>query len=382
MRRSPAANRKILTEQPLNVQPEKRIVLHLDMDAFFAAIEERDHPDFRGFPIVVGADPKGGEGRGVVSTANYAARVYGVHSAQPISQTWRLCKENEMRGSKPCIFFRGNFEKYAEESNRIMGILARFTEALEVVGVDEAFFTLQGAPTVFEAGGIAHRIKAAILETTKLTCSIGIGPNKLIAKIASDFKKPNGLTVVSEKSAGSFLDPLSIRVIPGIGPKAEATFTRLGIRTIAELRTISKETLVEHFGAWGEEIYERALGHDARPVGESQQMKSLGREHTFSRDSRDPQELMQTIAALSRTAANDAAKEHVLFRKIEVKVRFNNFETHTRQTTLPTATQHGKTVERNALRLFLPFLDQRENPHGYSIRLLGVRVSVFKNQDS
>src|SRR3989338_3591427 len=238
-----------------------RIVGHLDMDAFFAAVEERDHKWLRGKPIVVGADPKGGEGRGVVSTANYKAREYGVHSAMPISKAFKLCPR--------CIFLAGNFKKYTEVSDRIMKILRKFSQVVETAGVDEAYFILtsdvQGLSEVRllkppksdfelwkEAKKIAKKIKDEILEKEKLTCSIGIGPNKLIAKIASDFKKPDGLTVVQPNEVQKFLDPMPVRVIPGIGPKTERVLEEWKIGRIKDLRKTGKQKLVQRFGVRGE----------------------------------------------------------------------------------------------------------------------------------
>lgn len=358
----------------------KRVVLHLDMDAFFAAIEERDHPDFVGFPIVVGADPQGGGGRGVVSTANYEARKYGVHSAQPISYAWRLCKEGERRGGRACVFFRGGFEKYARESENIMAIVQQYGHTFEQTSVDEAYLeidlqTLNPGDPYAEAENVARRIQEDVFAKTKLTCSMGVGPNKLIAKIASDYRKPNGLTVVRSGEVRAFLDPLSVRVIPGIGPKAEETLRAMNIRTVQELRGVSDEALAKRFGVWGREMAERALGRDERKVGGRQAVKSLGREHTFGEDVRDPVMLLSTIRRLAEQVAQDAREASVKFKNIELKVRFASFETRTRRVTLRVSSQGTRAIENAVLRLFLPFLDRRENPQGRAIRLLGVRVA-------
>src|SRR3989338_8112002 len=304
-----------------------RIVGHLDMDAFFAAVEERDHKWLRGKPIVVGADPKGGEGRGVVSTANYKAREYGVHSAMPISKAFKLCPR--------CIFLAGNFKKYTEVSDRIMKILRKFSQVVETAGVDEAYFILtsdvQGLSEVRllkppksdfelwkEAKKIAKKIKDEILEKEKLTCSIGIGPNKLIAKIASDFKKPDGLTVVTGEGAENFLKFLPIRKVPGIGPKTEAKF--------------------------------------------------------LEKDTRSSVLLLETLGELCREARQrfDISKQKT-FRTIVLKVRFHDFETKTRSRTFQKPASDFKILKSEVLRLFLPFLDRRENPKNKLFRLVGVR---------
>ncbi|MBI4134109.1 MAG: DNA polymerase IV [Candidatus Terrybacteria bacterium] len=358
----------------------KRIVLHLDMDAFFAAIEERDHPDFAGFPVVVGADPQGGGGRGVVSTANYEARKYGVHSAQPISHAWRLCKKGEQRGGRPCVFFRGSFEKYDHESDGIMKIVRKYAGTVEQTSVDEAYFELpvkarSSDDRYAEAIKIARLIKRRVLSETKLTCSIGVGPNKLIAKIASDYKKPDGLTIVRSGEVRAFLDPLSVRVIPGIGPKAEEMLRAMNIRIVRELRGVPDEMLTERFGVWGREMAERAKGRDDRAVGGHQAIKSLGREHTFDEDARDPIILLATLRWLAEQVAQDAREASVKFKNIELKVRLASFETRTRRVTLRVSSSSARIIENNTLRLFLPFLDRRENPHDRAIRLLGVRVA-------
>jgi len=198
-----------------------RIIGHLDMDAFFAAIEERDHPELKGRPLVVGADPAGDLGRGVVSTANYPARAYGIHSAMPISTAWRLAEAARRRGRPATVFVPGSHRKYGQVSARIMAILHQFAPVVEGAGIDEAYFDLSFTGSYDRAADLARQIKAAILAQERLTASIGIGPNKMVAKIASDFQKPDGLTVVTAAEAEDFLAPLAVRKIPGIGPKTE-----------------------------------------------------------------------------------------------------------------------------------------------------------------
>jgi DNA polymerase IV (DinB-like DNA polymerase) len=215
-----------------------RIIAHIDMDAFYAAVEERHHPELRGRPVVVGADPKAGKGRGVVTTANYAARKYGIRSALPISRAWRLADVARKRGEAETVFVRGNQSLYREVSDRIMAILARGADAFEGASIDEVYVDLTSLGDMKGAEGHVRRLKAKILAQEGLTCSVGIGPNKLVAKIASDFRKPDGLTVVRPEAVQAFLDPLRSRVIPGIGPKTEAFLHRKGIKTIADLRGV------------------------------------------------------------------------------------------------------------------------------------------------
>jgi len=367
-----------------------RIVLHVDLDAFFAAVEERDHPAFRGFPIVVGADPKDGKGRGVVSTANYAARKYGVHSALPISKAWQLCKEEEENGGKPCIFFQGNFEKYGRESEKVMGIIQKTATNLhksenkstqikfEQAGIDEAYLGLGNREQGIgyrDARRIAQKIKRNIYKETGLTCSVGVGPNKLVAKIASDFKKPDGLTVVLSEKVQGFLDPMPVTKIPGIGPKTDVMLEKYGIRTVKQLRTTPKEKLIEWFGKWGEGMYDAACGRDGRPVGELHETKSIGREHTFEEDTLNAQELIAALKALATKVAKDVTKESVSFRTMELKIRFEGFITKTRAKTLPQPGKDATVLERVGITLLLSFLDRRENPQQNKIRLVGLRVS-------
>jgi nucleotidyltransferase/DNA polymerase involved in DNA repair len=198
-----------------------KIIAHLDMDAFFAAIEERDHPELAGVPLVVGAAPAAGKGRGVVSTANYAARKYGIHSAMPISQAWRRSEAAKSRGEPGVVFLTPNFPRYQEASRHIMELVRQYASLVEESSIDEAYLDLSFCTSFSQAAEICRRLKADIKAQVQLTASMGIGPNKLIAKIASDFQKPDGLTVVTEAAAEAFLEPLPVRQIPGIGPKTE-----------------------------------------------------------------------------------------------------------------------------------------------------------------
>lgn len=350
-----------------------RIVFHLDMDAFFAAVEERDHPEFAGMPIVVGADPHEGTGRGVVSTASYAAREYGVGSAMPISKAWHLCQEGERLGGERCIFFGGVFGKYGEESLRVMDVVRAQVQEMEQVGLDETYF-ISNVDTYPEAIDLAKSIKRSIHKQTGLTASIGIGPNKLIAKIASDMEKPDGLTAIEPDRVESFLAPLSVRRIPGIGPKAATLLSERGVTTIADGRRISERELTQWFGKWGGSMYRRFLGEDERIVAPSGERKSLGHERTFMDDVTDPGVLIETTRLLAEQVGEEVRERGVLARRITLRVRFGDFETLTRQVTLSRPSDEPGVIERESLKLLMPFLDKRENPYGKSIRLLGVRA--------
>jgi DNA polymerase IV (DinB-like DNA polymerase) len=379
-----------------------KIIAHLDMDAFFASIEERDHPRFSGRPIVVGADPEGGKGRGVVSTANYAARVYGIRSALPISAAWRYSEAARKRGLPPAVFLDVDMQKYAEVSERIMDIVRTHVPPdpegmvlVEQASVDEAYFDLSFTGSYEKAELVAHAIKDEIKVKEHLTASVGIGPNKLIAKIASDRQKPDGLTVVHEKDAEVFLEPLNIRVIPGVGPKSEEQFLRLGIRTVRDAKRLTKAKLTEMMGKWGEELYEKFRGRGDSEIVLESVPKSVGEQTTFDEDIpvngklKDRKLLEAALAELAADVHKRLRREiadgapFTSFRSVGITVRFSDFTTKTRGVTLkePVAAQGAaalKTIQFQALRLFMPFLDRREDPLRKPIRLLGVKVERFK----
>ncbi|NOZ58675.1 MAG: DNA polymerase IV [Euryarchaeota archaeon] len=345
-----------------------RIVLHVDMDSFFSAIEQRENPELRGRPVVVGADPKGGRGRGVVSTASYEARRYGVRSGMPISQAYRLCPS--------CIFLPVRHELYWRVSKRIMQILRSYAAKFQQVSVDEAYLDVTGLVKSYgEAEKLARRIKAEIYEKEKLTCSIGIGPNKLVAKIASDHRKPDGLTVVPPGEVESFLAPLPVRKIPGIGPRSEALLKELGITTIGELAQCDVQRLIPLFGRWASRLVMLARGVDEREVRERSKVKSIGREQTFPRDLEEEEELRAALEELAERVHRDLKEEGFLFRTLTLKVRFSDFETHTRAKTL--RSHHGdlatiKEVSQSLLSRFPP----------RKVRLLGIRLSKLKKRQA
>jgi len=352
-----------------------RIVAHVDMDAFYAAVEERDHPELRGRPLVVGADPKGGAGRGVVTTANYLARRYGIRSAMPIARAWRLAEAARRRGEPATVFVRGDHRRYAEVSARIMAFLAAHADAFEEAGIDEAYLELSSLGDFARAAAHARALKAALREREGLTCSIGLGPNKLVAKIASDAQKPDGLTVVPPDAVQAFLDPRPVRVIPGVGPKTEAFLHARGIRTVRDLRAVEPLTLVDWFGRWGEELYDRARGVSTSPVSNAWAPRSVGAQETFEQDTRDPAFLVERLRALAREVAERAQAQGIPgFRTVTLTVRFEDFQTVSRASTTPEPRAGDDAIFQTALRLLLPFLDQRENPHRKRVRLLGVRV--------
>lgn len=352
-----------------------RIIAHLDMDAFFAAIEERDTPSLRGLPLVVGADPRGGRGRGVVSTANYPAREYGIHSALPISRAWRCSQAAVRRGKPPAVFLPVDMARYARVSARVMAILRRFAPLVEQASIDEAYLDLSSAGSYAEAERLCRAIKQAIQDEERLTASVGIGPNKLVAKIASGLHKPDGLTVVPEADVEAVLAPLPVRTIPGIGPKTEAALARRGIRLVRELLRCSRAELEALFGKRGLAFYEEARGRDDSPVSEEHEVRSIGEQETFDRDTRDPLWLGERLTALCGHVMDRLREEgFASFRTVVLTVRFADFETVSRARTLRAPAASSTALTAEAMKLLMPFLDRRENPGRKPIRLLGVRV--------
>ena len=337
--------------------------MHADLDAFYAAVEEKTNPDYRGKPIVVGADPKNGEGRGVVSTCNYKAREYGIHSAMPISRAWKLCPE--------AIYLPVNMSLYAQVSKRIMSIFKSYANKFEQVSIDEAFLDVsQRAKNLDGAEKLAKKIKEEIKKKEGLTLSIGIGPNKLIAKIASDFRKPDGLIVVGEKNAKDFLAPLEVSKIRGIGPKTKNRLNNIGIITIGDLVPYSVNKLVVEFGSWGAEFHRMAQGIDDSEVLEEREPKSFSREHTFEYDVSDTSLVNSTIDQLCEYLLTEVNYYDYFFKTITVKIRYEDFETFTKAKTLSLSTNKKEILKKVARKLVEPFLHSLKK-----VRLIGVKVS-------
>jgi len=347
----------------------------VDMDAFYAAVEARRDPALADRPLVVGADPKDGHGRGVVTAASYAARRYGIRSALPISRAWRLAQVARRRGEPETIFVRDDHVLYREVSARIMAIIATAGDAFQKTSVDEAYLELSSLGSVDAAVERARWLKAEILRQEGLTASVGIGPNKLVAKIASDFEKPDGLTVVRGEDVQTFLDPLRIRVIPGIGPKTERFLHEHRIRTVGDLRAVERSQLAEWLGRWGEDLYAKARGLSESAVSNERQRKSVGEQETFEVDTLDPGFVLSRARALAHTVWTrlEGHGFHTC-RTVTVTVRFENFITFARSRTGRDACASEETLVATALDLLLPFLDERENPRHRKLRLIGVRA--------
>jgi nucleotidyltransferase/DNA polymerase involved in DNA repair len=335
------------------------------MDAFFAAVEQRDKPELRGQPVIVGADPRGGRGRGVVSTASYEARRFGVFSAMPISEAWRRCPQG--------VYLQPDMERYARESETIMEILGRFTDLVEPVSIDEAFLDVTGSARALGTGeAIGRKLKLAIREETALTASVGVAASKLVAKVASDLHKPDGLTVVAPGTEAAFLAPLAVRRLWGVGPKLEEALAKLGVTTIGELAALEPGRLERRIGTHGHDLQRLARGEDDRGIAkEHAGAKSMGQEHTYDTDTADRERLRATLLQLADAVAARLRGHGLRARTITLKYRDEDFHTTTHARTLKRASDSGDELFRAASGLFAEVHGRKK------VRLLGVYASHF-----
>ena len=328
------------------------------MDAFFASVEQKMHPELTGKPIVVGGsgDPTK---RGVVSTASYEARRYGIHSAMPLRTAYKLCPD--------AVFLPVDYEEYQRASEKVKNLLKEFTTVIEDMGIDEAFLDISQIDKPLE--DIAKEIKKRIKEGTGLTCSIGIAPNKLLAKIASDMQKPNGLTIIKDDEIGSRIWQLSVRKLWGVGPKTETYLKNMGIKTIGELASLPIDKLIEEFGeSHGDYLYNAARGIDESPLVTHWEPKSHSREITFEKDTGDWQVIAKTLAGLTRDVIDEMKESGYKGKTVTVKVRFSDFETHTRAKTISKSTDSEEEIRKAAFDCLKRFELKKK------VRLIGVRV--------
>ena len=338
----------------------QRTILHVDLDAFFAAVEQRDRPELRGKPVIVGGG--GPTDRGVVSTASYEARVFGVRSAMSLREAGRRCPQG--------IFLPVDGARYQAASKAVMAVLRRFTPLVEPISIDEAFLDVSGSRGLFGDGAtIGRRIKADVQSGVGLTISVGVAQTKLVAKIASDLRKPDGLVVVEPGDEAAFLAPLAISRLWGVGEKSAAALREYGVRTIGDLAALPDDLLVRRFGKHGASLAQRARGLDDDPVGGREAAKSIGHEHTFDVDTSDREVIERTLLAMSEGVAGRLRDSGVRATTITVKIRDTTFRTITRQRTLPDPTDLTEPIFRTALEL------ARNEVRGIRIRLLGVTAS-------
>lgn len=342
------------------------MILHVDMDAFYASVEERDAPELAGQPIIVGG---AAESRGVVSTANYVARQFGVHSAMPSTTAKRLCPHG--------VFLAPRMEHYARISAQIREIFARFTPLIEPLSLDEAFLDVGQSLRLFGSPrAIAEQIQQAIRVELRLSASVGIAPIKFAAKIASDLEKPGGLVEVLPEHLQAFLDPLPIERIWGIGKQSLPRFHNRGLRTIYDVRNYPHGILEQEFGKWGLHVWQLAQGIDPRKVTPDQQAKQISHETTFAHDVQDPRQLRAVLMELVEQVGRRLRRHDLQARTMQLKLRLSDFQTSTRSATLTEPTFATRTLWNTAQELLLGRLKELQRTHASpAIRLLGFAAS-------
>jgi DNA polymerase IV len=345
---------------------DERRILHLDLDAFFCAVEEQGNPDLHGKPFVVGGSP---EERGVVASCSYAARTFGIRSAMPMSRALKLCPK--------LIIIHGHYKEYSKASRKVMSILREISPSFEQVSIDEAFIEITELPDSSKA--IAHLLQARINQETGLPCSIGIASNKLVAKVATDYGKsiagkkgspPNAICIVPWGKEAEFLGPLPVDALWGIGPKTGARLVELGIETVADLAKTPEKELMIYFGKWGYELSKEARGIDDRPLATHHQVKSISQETTFVKDVRKQADLVKTLENLSKQVCSRLKRKHLEANTVKLKLRWSDFQTITRQKTLKQPSNQLEVILTNAQDL----LDKSWKP-GQPVRLIGVGTS-------
>jgi DNA polymerase IV len=338
---------------------QDRWIMHLDMDAFYASVEQADNPELRGRPVIVG-----GSHRGVVSAASYEARVFGVHSALPMFKARQLCTQG--------IFLPVRMSRYREISQQIMAILAGVSPVVEQISIDEAYVDLTGTQKLHgPLPEFACRLKGEIKEETGLTCSIGLAPNKFLAKIASDLRKPDGLTIIAEAEVPDFLKTLPVDKIPGVGAKTRTKLQALGVSKTGELLERPHSFWQKQLGKWGLLLYERALGLDSTPVCPDNGPKSCGAENTLAQDTDDLDELRQWLLQQAERVGRELRRDNLKARTVTLKLKFADFEQITRSHTLARPSSSTQQIYHLAEKLLL------ETTLKAKVRLVGLSVSQF-----
>jgi DNA polymerase-4 len=332
-----------------------RTIIHADLDAYYASVEVLDNPSLRGLPVIVGGRP---DDRGVVSAASYEARLFGIHSAMPLRTAARLCPQG--------VFLPGRFERYAEVSLQVMRIFDTFTPLVEPISLDEAFLDVSGAPAG-DGRTIGQAIKDRIQTDVGLVVSVGVATNKLVAKVASDLRKPDALVVVEPGDEAAFLAPLPVSRLWGVGPRVRQALADYGVTTIGQLAAVPAATLRRRFGRHGVDLGQRARGIDPSPVVPGHAPKSIGHEHTFNADVTERTGLDGTLLWLSESVAGRLRRHKMAAGGVQLKLRYEGFETLTRQATLP----HPTTDAQVLLEVTHRLLDRTLQP-GRAVRLIGI----------
>ena len=347
-------------------QGRPRHIIHLDMDAFYPAVEMLDNPELKGKPVIVG----GSRERGVVSSASYEARTYGVHSAQPMATAMRLCPNG--------IVLPVRMSRYKEVSEQVFEIFYFFTPLVEPLSIDEAFLDVTGSTRLFGSPiEIAQKIKQMVAEKTGLTISAGVAPSKFVAKIASDIEKPDGLTVVPADKVRTFLDPLPIKKMWGVGKVTQKALSRIGIHTFKDLSQMSAEVLEKNFGKHGIHMHQLSKGIDERNVVTSHDVKSIGHENTYSEDILDVESAKRELLSLANRVARRMRRKGFEGKTITLKVKYHDFVQITRSVTLPTGTNDSTDIYANICRLV-----EKTAVGKRPVRLLGISLSKLSNIDS
>ena len=344
--------------------PGSRVILHVDMDAFYASVEIRENPALEGKPVVVGADPREHR-RGVVLTASYEARRFGVRSAMSCVEAARRCPE--------AVFVPPHFELYGRVSGEIMDTLRTFADRLQPSGIEEGYLdvTVRSGGNFSRAHELAREIKAAIRKQHRLSCSIGIAPTKAVAKIASDFEKPDGLTVVARDDVAAFLAPISVRKILGVGPKTAERLKELGLEMIEDLQRYNRQDLVEQLGAFGEYLQDVAMGRDAEEVIEpTGPPESISTETTFEKDLDAYDEVWPELESLAKSLHEQLRHEKYAYRTVSLKAKYSNFEIHTRSKSL-----RIHTTDLEPILILSQTMLKEVLASGRKVRLVGVRLS-------
>jgi DNA polymerase-4 len=336
------------------------VILHIDMDAFYASVEQLDNPWLRGKCVIVG----GTSGRGVVAAASYEARKFGVRSAMPVFEARRRCPQG--------VFIHPRMHRYQEVSREVMSILRRFSPLVEPVSIDEAFVDLAGTERLHGSpAAAAAAMKEQVVQAVHLTCSVGVAPNRFLAKIASDFQKPDGLTVIPPEQVADFIDRLPIGKVPGIGPKTQVKVDRLGVRCLGDIRKFPESVLTAVFGAYGTRLLELARGIDPTPITPDAPGKSVSSECTLPEDTRDTAALTRCLLEQAEEVAAGLRAEGVKARTVVLKIKHADFTLVTRRTTFTPPTQSSKELYRQALRLFEAYRPAQR------IRLIGLGATGF-----
>lgn len=345
-----------------------RWIAHVDLDAFFTSCEQRDYPEYRQRPVIVGAQPGN---RGVVAAASYEARQFGIHSAMPISEAHRRCPD--------AVYLKPDMEKYQQASRQVFAILNDITPAVEKASIDEAYLDISGLEKIVgPPDTIGREIRRRIRDATQLTASVGIGPNRLIAKLGSEAGKPDGLTVIRPDEVLDFLAPMPVANLRGLGRQTQKIFDRLNIRTVAELRATPMATLKKHLGEKAAESFHRqALGRASDEIVTARRRKSISKERTFGTDIRDRHRLHDVLRELAADVGRTARRETLAGTVVTLKVRFEGFQTYTRQKSLPAPTNDERIMLTTAWSLFISG-DLPDKP----VRLIGVGISGWKEQDA